>query len=102
MRGVAALNPTGRSYQAMLGWAYGLEDKEGGRGKSEKGSQEEESCERGGKEEENIGIFPTASEWGARERSHPFERHWRVPDRRIQVQRGHLQRQGKVLALQES
>ena len=97
-----APNPTGRSGEVMSGWVCGSEGKERIWGKDKRGSWEEESCRREGKEEKDIRVSPTTLKWGARGRSHPFGECWKVPGHGIQVQRGHLWRQGGAMALQES
>ena len=85
-----------------MGWVYGSESKEGSRGKSEGGSQEEDGCGEEKEKEKNIGVSLTTLRQGTRERSYSFKGCWRVLDHRIQVQRGCLQRQERVTTLQES
>ena len=78
--GAAAPDPTGKSSKVMSGWVCSLESKEKSKGKSKRGSQEEESCGERKEEEENVGISLTTLGQSTRERSHPSEGYWRVSD----------------------
>ena len=97
----AAPSSTERSGKVTLGWARGLEGKEGSEGEGPGESWEVESCRGEGKEKEDDGVSLVTLGQGVKRRGHPIGESWRILGHGIQTQGDCHQRQGGTMALQE-